>query len=117
MKELLIMRVKLFIEQSNTNYIKYSHDAGHSYSYIEHPLIEDVEEYPELEELLDSWLYENDECPPCQIHVFKDGTVTSSCGCHDHYDPVQENEELSDLLHGMTLEQRKTNNSYLITAD
>ena len=113
---LLTMKVKNFIKEGNYDCIKYNWDDGHSYSYVDHPLMEEVEECDELEGKMYDWLYENDEKPPCQIHVNKDGTVGSSCGCHDHLDPVQESDEISDILHELTLLQRENDDEYLITS-
>ena len=67
MKQLtLTMKVQMFInDKSNVKYIKYDHDCGHSYSYIDHPLLNEVEG-TELESEMYTWLYDNDDLPPCE---------------------------------------------------
>lgn len=64
-----------------TDHIKYDWDAGHCYSYIDHPVY-DFDDDIALD-ACHKWLYENDDCPPCAIHVNEDGTGSSGCGCHD----------------------------------
>ena len=85
MKQALdLMKVKNFIKDpASVKYIKWDWDAGHAYSYIDHPVasIDDMT----CEVLLDNWLYENEsDQPPCAIHVdHSTQKVSSSCGCHD----------------------------------
>ena len=100
MKEItLTMRVMNFTnDRSNLKYIKYDHDCGHSYSYIDHPIVQECEDTPELEEILNEWLYENDECPPCGIYIKKDGSSKSSCGCNDNLDK----EQIRDIVEELT---------------
>lgn len=90
MKQLTItMRVMNFInDKSNLKYIKYDWDGGHSYSYIDHPIVDECDEIHELQDKLNEWLYSHDECPPCEIYIKKDNNgkvvdTTSPCGCHD----------------------------------
>jgi hypothetical protein len=74
---------KRFDAEVNKSHIKYDWDGGHCYSYISHPLVENNFD-DDAEQYANDWLYENDECPPCAIHLYKDGTVGSGCGCHDN---------------------------------
>jgi len=82
---LLLMRVKRFITDPNSvKYIKYDWDGGHAYSYIDHPIMDGIEEYESLEQVMYKWLYDNDQCPPCAIYVdLTNHEVSSGCGCHD----------------------------------
>lgn len=70
-----------FDAEIHTGHIKYDWDSGHSYSYIDHPIIADAEEQLNDEEAddfrcyTDTWLYDNDQCPPC----FPRG----ECGCNE----------------------------------
>jgi hypothetical protein len=74
-----------FDKEVNTSHIKYDHDGGHSYSYIDHPIMEFINDSSvkenqmnELEEYAYNWLYSHDECPPCIL----DG----GCGCNESDD-------------------------------
>lgn len=87
----------------NTTHIKYSWDAGHAYSYIDHPIMDvnvdhlTQDERDQWEEFTNEWLYANDECPPCQIDV-KDGKVGSGCGCHDGLSLEEDKEEVEAII-------------------
>ncbi len=92
-----------FFSQVNTSHIKYGWDAGHAYSYIEHPLmdelhasIDDVDSWV-CEDKAHDWLYDNDECPPCELHVI-DNQVVSPCGCHSHLDYKHDKDEVEDII-------------------
>ena len=115
MKELLIIEVKNFISNpKSTEFIKYDWDGGHCYSYIDHPTMDKLDEEDDLQELLNTWLYENDECPPCAIHINKDGSIRSSCGCHD--DQHASEECIQGVLVEL-IELEKNGYTYLITVD
>lgn len=96
--------IQQFKDQVNTTHIKYDRDGGHSYSYIEHPLMDDldngtlsVNDTLLCQEHSDEWLYENDNCPPCELEI-KDGKVSSGCGCHDHLDYELDKEEVEEII-------------------
>jgi hypothetical protein len=99
-----------FMDQVNVSHIKYDWDGGHCYSYIEHPLMnvewEEEGEQDEWDDFTHSWLYENDECPPCQISIV-DGVVGSGCGCHDHLNYENDRKEVEDII--MELENHPDN--------
>ena len=62
----LTMKVKLFTEdRNNLQFIQYDHDCGHAYSYIDNPIVGESEE-TDLEDVLNEWLYENDDLPECK---------------------------------------------------
>ena len=122
MDELNIIKFKMLLkefDECKLKDIEYDWDAGHCYSSIKDcpsytKLHEEHEEhYDEIEDHCNEWLYNHDECPPCEIHVKKDGQVSSGCGCHDG---ICE-EERSDVLHRLTIIQEETNNQYLITME
>ena len=65
---MLVMKVRLFTQdRSNLQFIKYDHDCGHSYSYIEHTIVNECEDSL-MEDVLNEWLSENDDLPECQPH-------------------------------------------------
>ena len=130
MNEVIIMKVKLMLEEfdkCDKKTITYDWDAGHSYSIIKSDIYSKMiklcedNELPHLEDEVtdhcNEWLYENDECPPCEIHVSKMGEVSSGCGCHDHLDPIQESEEIQDILIELSELEKTYNNPYLITVE
>jgi hypothetical protein len=90
-----------FSEQVTTDSIKYDWDGGHSYSYIDHPLMSveftNQDDQDEWELFTNDWLYENDNCPPCQLEIFE-GRVCSMCGCHDHLDYNKDREEVEEII-------------------
>ncbi len=92
---------QMFIDQVTTNHIKYDWDGGHCYSYIDHPLMnqdfDDQDQQDAWDEFTNEWLYENDNCPPCQISI-TNGVVKSSCGCHDHLDYNKDREEVESII-------------------
>lgn len=54
-----------------TDDIKYDHDAGHAYSYIDHEWIDKVNRLPphledELMEYAYDWMYAHDDLPECE---------------------------------------------------
>lgn len=92
---ILTFRVKNFINDKDSwKYIKYDWDCGHSYSYIDHPLMDQVSDYPDLEGMMYTWLYDNDDCPPCGIYVKKDGTSSRGCCYEDDVNSVSETNDL-----------------------
>jgi len=107
--ELLLLKGR-FDKEVNTTHINYDWDGGHCYSYISHPIMELIEDVPGFEEYTNDWLYSNDDCPPCEIHITKDGEVSSRCGCHDNIDDDTRN----GVLYELTSLQRSTKNEYLI---
>ena len=130
MKELVTVSVLLKLKEfdkSTDKTITYDWDGGHSYSSIKCKIYDEMIELCEQNGLRDledkvidhcnEWLYENDECPPCCIHVSKDGEVSSGCGCHDHLDPVQESEEIQDILTELSELEKQNGWKYLITVE
>lgn len=66
-KLLLTMKVKMFMNNPNSwKHIKYDKDCGHGYSYIEHPLVMEVDDHDDLICVLNEWLSENDDVPDCE---------------------------------------------------
>jgi hypothetical protein len=58
----------------------------------------------EAEEYANAWLYDNDECPSCAIHLYKDGTVGSGCGCHDGITDPEEIREIVKQLEALEVD-------------
>lgn len=115
---LLIIKVKMFINSpDSTKYISYDWDCDHSYSYISHSIMDEVKDSgnEELESMLYTWLYENDECPPCCILVNNDGTGSSSCGCHDNLSPDEVKDVVRRLEYFCEVNNRST--KYIITKE
>lgn len=94
-----------FFAEVNESHICYDWDAGHAYSYIEHPLMDNLFEADSLtdedstlcEEIAFSWLYDNDDCPPCELHIIAN-QVCSPCGCHSHLDYEQNKDEVEGII-------------------
>ena len=91
-----------FASSVRIEHIKYSWDAGHAYSFINHPLMDELDDMDELDSDMcrifsNDWLYENDSCPPCKIYIV-DGVVRSICGCHDHLDYEKDREEILKII-------------------
>lgn len=102
---------QMFTDQIDTSHIKYDRDGGHTYSYIEHPLMTMMyeqfsdEEVDELEDFTNDWLYDNDECPPCGIGIdHENKQIGSGCGCHDHLDYDRDREEWESIVSILTEE-------------
>lgn len=99
-----------FLSRVNTSHIKYDRDGGHSYSYIEHPLMDLLEEvwaevdedksmYEEVVDFTNYWLSENDDMPVCDIHVdHLKKEISSGCGCHDSLHYYHDMEEWTSIL-------------------
>jgi hypothetical protein len=70
--------------------VGYDWDGGHAYSYLKStPNAEHLsaDEQYEFEDFCNDVLYNNDDnLPPCEIHLDENFIVHSSCGCHDHLD-------------------------------
>ncbi len=85
--------------------IQYDWDCGHCYSYLvgvpDYSHLSQ-EEQDEFEDLTNLWLYDNDECPPCEIGFGPDMKVESSCGCHDHLDYVKDREDIENIILWLT---------------
>ena len=85
--------------------IGYDWDCDHAYSYLK-----DLPDYShlsesqqqEFEDFTNEWLYENDECPPCQIHIGADMKAYSKCGCHDGKDLVNDREDIENTIAWLT---------------
>ncbi|MHA2066368.1 MAG: hypothetical protein ACXABY_18510 [Candidatus Thorarchaeota archaeon] len=113
--------LKRFQDEVEPDHIKWDHDAGHAYSYIDHPVMRLID-YLDDEWLLDQtseWLYENDyhNKPPCCIHIYSNGRTASRCGCHDDAGYTQE--EIDGIVQELE-NYSKTNNTsmkYLVTRD
>lgn len=110
MKELLVINVKMKLlefDKCDKKDITYDWDAGHCYSSIKSDIYNELltmtEDHPELEDHVmdycNEWLYNNDECPPCAIHVNKDGTSGQGC-CYDSY--VHTVDETNDIIDQLT---------------
>jgi hypothetical protein len=84
--------------RANTKFIEYGHDAGHAYSYIEHKIVNESEGNDDCEDMLNTWLYENDELPPCKLYFNLQGDAGSSCGCHDGMHATELQDVVQDLL-------------------
>ena len=124
-----VLKVQLLLhefDKSTDKTITYDWDGGHCYSSIECPIHDKLmdldgevsdELFGRIEDHCNTWLYENDDCPPCQIHVYKDGRVGSGCGCHDHLDPVQESEEIQDILIELSELEKNEGHKFLITVE
>jgi hypothetical protein len=74
-----------FISTVTTANIDYDHDGGHAYSMLNHPLAMYPEDYmekfglsredaEEMDSFTHGWLYNNDDCPPCELN--------GGCGCN-----------------------------------
>jgi hypothetical protein len=90
---------KLFMESDKE--IGYDWDCDHAYSYLKN--VPDYShlsesEQAEFEDFTGEWLYENDECPPCQIHIDDDMVVSSRCGCHDGKDYIKDREDIENTI-------------------
>jgi hypothetical protein len=110
------MLIERFNKEVNKSHIEYDWDAGHCYSYIKHPIYDLILDSGDqaADEHATKWLYENDECPPCCINLNKDGTVSSSCGCHDGLTDPQ---RIKDIVEELEDIQKKTGISFLVTRD
>ena len=105
---------QMFMDQIDESHIKYDRDAGHSYSYIDHPMMSEIYDLDgpdcddwvvELIQFCDEWLSEHEECPPCDIYIdHKNQEILSSCGCHDHLDYHEDREEWEDIVTELTNE-------------
>lgn len=63
---LLTMKVKTFMDSPDSwKYIKYEKDCGHTYSYIEHPINDEIIDHDDLICELNDWLSENEDLPEC----------------------------------------------------
>lgn len=109
-----------------THFIKYDWDAGHCYSYIDHPLMKELELlFEEDQELMDegydysnSWLYENDDCPPCAIHInHTTKEVSSGCGCHDNLPYKEGLDKKQALISHLKLTNQMNTQQYVITEE
>jgi hypothetical protein len=125
MKELTIIKVKLLLKEfdkCSEKSITYDWDGGHCYSIIKSDVYNKMMEVCQSNDLEDleyevndhcnQWLYEYDECPPCAIHINKDGSVGSSCGCHD--DDHTSDEHIQDAIVEL-IKLEKDYGPYLIT--
>ncbi len=111
MSKTLSKRVEWFTQDPNSiNSIRYDWDAGHSYSYIDHPIVVECEGDEELEERLSEWMSENEQRPPCAIYVDKEGCAQSGCGCHDDLT----SSEVQEVLIELTEWEESEDNDYLI---
>jgi hypothetical protein len=128
MDELNIILVKLLLkefDECQKKDIEYDWDGGHCYSMIKSDVYDELCRLTEdnqslndyVEDHCNEWMMEHEERPPCQIHVYKDGTVGSGCGCHDHLDPVQESEEIQDILIELSKLEKNEGYKYLITVE
>ena len=95
--------------QYGTTLISYNWDAGHSYSLFESEneggtalsilrsemSILSTAEMDEFEDVLDEWLSNNDECPPCE--------PGGGCGCSDitDIDTVRDYRQAHDKVYGI----------------
>lgn len=95
-----------FYAEVNESHIKYDWDGGHAYSYIDHPLMDQLydtsfhmsyEDSSFCEEKSLNWLYDNDDCPPCELHII-DNQVCSPCGCYSHLDYERDKDEVEDII-------------------
>lgn len=102
-----IIKVKLLLvafDESTTKSIIYDWDGGHCYSTIICPIYDKMmvltEDHQDLNDMVEEhchgWLYDNDDCPPCAIHVNKDGT--SSQGCCGGVNSVAETKDIIQRL-------------------
>ena len=113
MKTLLDLKQE-FKEKVNTSHIEYDWDGGHSYSYINHPIMNEGDEYDgvwskedymEWEEFTNGWLSDNDDRPPCDIYIdHKTKTVHSGCGCHDNLHYHNDRKIWEDIISKLTHE-------------
>ena len=127
MELLLVMNVKLKLaefDRCDKKTITYDWD-GHCYSILKSDIYDELCKMTEdnqdlndyVEDHCNEWMSENEDRPPCQIHVYKDGSVGSGCGCHDHLDPVQEAEEIQDILMKLSELEKNQGYKYLITVE
>ena len=120
MKELELINLALEVDKfikdpDSVNCIRYYRDGGHTYSYLDHFISIKCEDNDELTDKLDTWMYENDDCPPCEIYVKRDTKgkiikVQSGCGCHDHLDPNDPDdlEEITNTIRVLNEEFEKS---------
>ncbi len=65
-------------------------------------------EWEDDDEWLDftnEWLYDNDDCPPCDIYIDQENEqIKSGCGCHDDLDFNQDREIWEGIVFELTNE-------------
>ena len=71
-KVYLTLLIREFNKTKHYSDIKYDHDGGHSYSYISSKLSDNInkrvltqQDLNTLEDVMDSWLSENEQLPEC----------------------------------------------------
>ena len=54
----------MFLSQVNTSHIKCDTDAGHTYFYIDHPIMDEFVDNDEMLEFIDEWISKNEPTLP-----------------------------------------------------